>query len=383
MKKELEQQINAILHKEIDDIFIEVALKIAPKVKDPKYMPWLLAHKMDVQSAKVLLALPDDNHKPEYADFQVSDQFVGKLGMDKGYIEAQLEERYYSGDVMLDKEKGSVLSKNRGFWIDLQHNVKWRERNGNAYYVIVGIMTDEEFTPTFEDAVQDNIDRDRSGFVRIVPRYDSVKDIDGLLPEENYKEILKSREIIAQLPCACRLRHPEYNQDEGVCLTANNAAREVIKRGIGKEISWEEAFEYVQKAGKKQPHVHESTHATRLSEVGDVLCNCHIDTCAILRRGSNVGGKFPTHEMYGKSRYRAVVEPKECIDCGLCYKKRCMFDAIRVRFDKDLGEEKPFVNETMCIGCGCCVETCPSNAIHMKVAAPPEALSGKRSQMSL
>ena len=376
MNKDLLHQVNEILSKEIDPIFIEISRTIVPELPNPKYMPWLLAHKMSVDSAKILLALPDEWRESEYSDFQVSEEFAKKLGMKKDYVEEQVEERYFSGDITLNPKKGPVLTLSRGLWIDIQHSKKWIKRNGPAFYHILGIMTDEEFTQFAEAHIQTNIDEGRTGVARIIPRYDSVKDCKELLPIENYKEVLKSKKRLAQLNCICRLRYPEYGQDGKVCLAANEMADLAIKMEIAEEISWEDAFEYVQKVGKKEPHIHESKHATTLSEAGNILCNCNAETCSVLRRATNVGGKFPYHEFYGKSRFRAEIEADKCIDCGLCHKKRCMFDAIRVMYNRELGTEKPHVNETLCVGCGCCVETCPTNAIKMNLVAPPEILSG-------
>lgn len=380
MKIELKQQISSILNKQIDPIFFEVAKKIAPEVVDHKYMPWLLAHKMKVDSAEIILALPDENREADFTDFQVSEAFTKKLGYDKDYIEKQIEERYTSGDLWLNPTKGPDFITTRGYWGDMQNSKKWVKKNGPAYYIIMGIMFDE-FIPLFEADIQMNINKGENGttgIARIIPRYDSVKDCPDLLPAENYKEILKSRKIIAQLSCICRMRHPEYAQDGGVCLASNKIADMAIKMGQGDEIPWEEAFEYVQKAGKKTPHVHMNKHSTKLSEIGSILCNCNTDVCDVLRATGPMGGKHPTWEYYGKSRFRAVIDPEKCIDCGLCRKKRCMFDAISIRYNREIGDEKHCVNETLCVGCGCCVETCTTSAIKMKLVDPPEVLSGKR-----
>ena len=53
-----------------------------------------------------------------------------------------------------------------------------------------------------------------------------------------------------------------------------------------------------------------------------------------------------------------------------------MFDAIHKKFIRDYGDEALFVNESTCMGCGCCVETCPTGALKMKLVDPPEALLG-------
>jgi ferredoxin len=40
------------------------------------------------------------------------------------------------------------------------------------------------------------------------------------------------------------------------------------------------------------------------------------------------------------------------------------------------------VDEEKCMGCGCCVETCPKSAHGMKVVEPPESYGGD-SRMNL
>lgn len=375
MNKELREQVNGILNKEVDPIFFEIANKIAPKIQDHKYLPWLLAHKMDAKGAKVLNALPDEEWTPEIGEFKVSDSFVRKLGMDKTYIEEQIKDRYYSGDIMWDDNKGPIITYSRGLWIDIQHNEKWFKKNGAAYYKIIGIMIEQEYTPLMEADTEERIKIGKTGMARIIPRYDSVKDCPELLPAENYKEILKSKKEIAQLRCACRIRYPEYGQDEGVCLCANDTAKWAIKLGIGKEISWEEAFDYVQKSGKKEPCIHMNKHSNQLKDTGDILCNCNALTCAVMRNTMTNGGEHKVWDYYAKSRFRAVIDPEKCVDCGLC-EKRCMFDAIKVQYNRELGEEKHYINEPICMGCGCCVETCPKDAITMKLVDPPEVLKG-------
>lgn len=149
-----------------------------------------------------------------------------------------------------------------------------------------------------------------------------------------------------------------------------------ILRSYRKEISFEEMFDYIQKAGKKIPSMHIVAHTLDLKDIGTILCNCNVNTCSGLRHITATGGKYHYREIYNKSRFRAVLNPEKCIDCGLCYKKRCMFDAIHKKFIRDYGDEALFVNESTCMGCGCCVETCPTGALKMKLVDPPEALLG-------
>lgn len=383
IKNEYEKEIKEILDKEIDPIFLEIAQKIAPKITAQKYLPWLLAHKMDVKGAIVLNSLPDNDWFPDLGEFHISDSFVEKIGMTKSYIEEQLEERYYSGDIMWDDEKGPIITYSRGLWIDIQHNEDWIKKNGTAYYKIIGIMIDQEFTPLMEADTEERIKIGKTGMCRIIPQYNSVKDCPELLPAENYKEILKSRKVIAQLSCACRIRFPEAGQDEKVCLCADKAAEWAIKLGMGKQVTWEYAFDYLQKSVLKQPFIHMNKHSDQLKDIGDILCNCEVTTCAVMRNTMVNGGEHKVWDYYAKSRYRAVIDAEKCIDCGICKNKRCMFDAIIVTYNKEFGKEKHFVNEPICMGCGCCVETCPKDAITMVLVDPPEVLKGFKHKSGL
>ena len=161
-----------------------------------------------------------------------------------------------------------------------------------------------------------------------------------------------------------------------MCISADETADFMLKHNLGHEISFEEMFDYIQKSGKRIPHVHVIAHTLDLEKVGTILCSCNVNTCSGLRHITATKGKYTYREMYNKSRFRAVLDPEKCNGCGLCYEKRCMFGAIHKRFHREYGDEALFVNESTCMGCGCCVETCPTGALTMKLVDPPEALLG-------
>ncbi len=376
-KSELLPEINRILNREIDPVFFDLARKIEPRIQNPRFMPWLLAHKMGPECARILMALPDPDWTPDLGDHMVSDKFIERLGMDKEFVREQLYDRYLSGDIFYNKETGEpIVTPGAALWSDLQNNPDWMKKNGEAYYKAVAMMHEYDFAPCIEDTMKDLLQKGIHGLNQIVPRYDSVKDFPGLLPVENYKEILKSKKKLTQNQCACRTRYPEYGQDDHVCISADETADFMIAHNLGREISWEEMFDYIQKSGKKTPIIHTVSHTLDLKNVGTILCSCNVNTCSGLRHITATKGKYTYREMYNKSRFRAVLDPAKCVDCGLCYKKRCMFNAIHRKFIRDFGDEALFVNESVCMGCGCCVETCPTGALTMKLVDPPEALLG-------
>lgn len=72
------------------------------------------------------------------------------------------------------------------------------------------------------------------------------------------------------------------------------------------------------------------------------------------------------------SAYYAVINEETCTACGLCAEERCQVNAI---------EEKDDVYQVLvdlCIGCGLCISTCPSESISLlrkpedKITTPPE-----------
>lgn len=376
LSKEMLEKVNAILDREIDPIFRELTCKIDSRLKDSEYMPWLLASKMSVESARIVLALPDPDWTPECGRFGCSDAFAVKLGLDKQYVLDQLLERFYSGEVR-PSSAGPDTPPTCGLWIDLQNSRRWYERNGDGYYKVMAFMVENEISKV-DAKVAARMERDgQMGQARIIPRYDSVKDNPELLPAENIKEILKTRRKITQNQCACRIRYPEIPSDPYVCLSFDQVADMAEEREIGTVIGWEEAFDYIQKSGKKIPHCHINKHTDQIEEIGGVMCSCTTDACVLLKNATQLESEFKPWKYYGKSRFRAVIDPAKCINCGLCRKKRCMFDAIDIRYSKVTKDERHYVMTDNCMGCGCCVETCPTGALSMVCVEPPEFLQGK------
>jgi Pyruvate/2-oxoacid:ferredoxin oxidoreductase delta subunit len=84
-------------------------------------------------------------------------------------------------------------------------------------------------------------------------------------------------------------------------------------------------------------------------------CNCCACCCGVFH-GQTLAG---VAEGPQKSNYRAVVDPEECISCGVCL-ERCPVDAIA-----NDQNNKALVERAKCIGCGVCVIGCPTDAIEL------------------
>jgi Pyruvate/2-oxoacid:ferredoxin oxidoreductase delta subunit len=381
MDKEMLDQVNKILQREIDPIYFNVTKKIAPNYPNSRYIPWLLAHKLTPQEAGVLDALPDENWTPEIGELRVSQAFADKLGMEKPDVDDIILKCYYGAEVIHDPEKGPILRVDTVQWMDLQHHPVWRDKNGPAYYQVLERMLDDEFSPHLDDEIDERKKKGLYGLFRIIPRYDSVKDCPDLLPAENYKIILQTREVLTLMECPCRFRHPEAQENIGVCVTGNTSAKGLIRMGMTRQYSWKEVFDTVQKAGKKEPFIQTTRAGDKLEDIKDVLCNCNVRSCGMFKNHFTYGTRHKPWDYALKSRFRAELDIEKCINCGLCKNKRCMFNAIQEKYYRETGKQGLYVNETQCMGCGCCVETCPTGALKMKLVDPPEALLGYRLDM--
>jgi len=91
-------------------------------------------------------------------------------------------------------------------------------------------------------------------------------------------------------------------------------------------------------------------------------CNCCSCCCGVMH-GQKISG---VSEGPQRSNYRAVIDPEECISCGVC-QERCPVDAI-----SDDEDSKSWVDRAKCIGCGVCVIGCLSEAIGMDPVSEEE-----------
>ena len=216
-------------------------------------------------------------------------------------------------------------------------------------------------------------------FARIIPAYKSIKDLPGVLPCENYQEILKEQELIAVVPCSCRYCTTSVGKqctdhDEvahWVCLQFGRGADYAITRESGRELSLEEALELNE--------IIEEDGLLHIWPNNDTMigpktsCNCCRDCCMIYvpmdQAGLSIGS------VWEKSRFQASVIQDDCTGCQECV-DRCKFDAIEMVRPEGSKKYKAVINAENCFGCGACAVGCEPGAIKMEAVRPPEHIPG-------
>ena len=210
---------------------------------------------------------------------------------------------------------------------------------------------------------------------RIIPAYKAIKDLDGVLPCENFPEMLRAQERIAVVPCSCRLCTASVGEPCAVhdevahwaCIQFGRAADYVITRGSGRELSLEEALELndiVEESGLLHKWDNITTiNGPRLS------CQCCRDCCMMYIPIDQAG--LPIGTIWEKSRYQAYVNQEDCNGCQDCV-ERCLFDAVEMVKPEGSKKYKASIIAEKCFGCGSCVVGCQQEALKMKVVRPPE-----------
>ena len=367
--EEIKARLDEIVKKEIDPVYKEICGKIEPWLKDSKYLPWALERYMTLEQAKVVDALPD-SYREESAGrgIEVSEGFAKKVGLDKKTVDKYMQELYEKGFIFPTRG-GPQIPRSVGQWTDTQNNSKFDESLGREFFELVRTWRENE-----RDTVRyERLMAGEPPGMRVVPRWKAIKDVPGVLPVEDVREILKAHQTsLALVHCACKKRYPERECDvpEEVCFVTGRTAEYNIDRGAGKRLNLKEALDFVDEMGKYSV-VHAVGYATKTPEDVGLFCHCHVDCCGTLRAGFLPEQKITLEQVEGKSRFVATVDTAKCIGCKTCV-EGCQFGGAQMKFYPEYGEERAYVDTERCMGTGCCVENCPVGARGMKTVRPPE-----------
>ncbi|NHJ49494.1 MAG: 4Fe-4S dicluster domain-containing protein [Asgard group archaeon] len=175
-----------------------------------------------------------------------------------------------------------------------------------------------------------------------IARYDNIK--------SHFEE---SNGPFAIVNCICRqsndlLKSPcQMTDRREVCMSVGDSAYMYIENGWGKEITKEEALNYL-KQNEKEGLIFQIGNTQEF----DFVCSCCHCCCG------DIGHlrKMPNPAELTSSNYLAEINEELCTGCGNCI-DRCQMDAITM--DNDLS----VINQKRCIGCGNCILDCPADAI--------------------
>lgn len=197
-----------------------------------------------------------------------------------------------------------------------------------------------------------------------------------VIPMDLIKNSLKNMDYIAGMDtCLCREANDceDYPKDIA-CLFFSDGGRTVVKHGLAKELTYEEACARVDKAAEYGLmgqavwiEVEQLLWGIRNDEMDKFLeiCFCCPCCCIAMRLARNAQPEDRVR--FHPSGWTAVPDRTKCTGCGLCQETRngCPVEAI------SFGEDgKVVVNQELCVGCGICKTRCPEDAIKIKQTMP-------------
>lgn len=299
------------------------------------------------------------------------EELAQKMGMDVAEVTKELDDLY---------DKGVIFPKNfqtKEYYRFARSVVQLHDASQSA--LSLDPVRDRELYALWEEFcnvdwypdVGAAFDAREKPFSRVIPAYQSIQDLPGVLPHENIREMLKSQKLIAVCSCSCRKRAESMedkcnkSHDQN-CLQFNRGAEYAISRGSGRELSIDEAIELFDST-ENDGLVHSWQNTDAMTQT--VMCNCCRDCCMnwvpLDRHGASVD------KIWAKSRYEAYVDENLCTGCETCV-ERCQFEAITMKDADGTDETVASVDPEKCWGCGVCVIPCPTEALAMKIVRPPE-----------
>jgi ferredoxin len=305
-------------------------------------------------------------------------------------IALYLTYKYENIDVIFERAKESGISKEDLETIlerlVIKGAIGYREKNGINQYQIWGFAIGfyegqvYKLTPEFIHDVSEMTD-DLTfgiGFIsakpaqwRTIPIEQSVTSEHKVASfDELEKLVMNTKGPIGVVECICR--QSKHIQGEPckvtsrleTCIAFGDMVAGGLKRGIGREISKEEALEIFRK-NQDEGLVLNSSNAIDT----EFICSCCGCCCGML----SAHQKVPDPSSFWINNFHAEIDSELCAGCQTCV-DRCQTGAIRFRKKTNIST----INEKKCIGCGNCVAVCPEEAIQLVKAEveyiPPQTV---------
>ena len=300
--------------------------------------------------ARLLLELPSEPH-----------DLARKLGVDEDTVRKMIRELTEKGIIITTGKGPRMVRDVTQFhdanlassekWVDTELLDLWKEFYEVEWFPTMGSIPADAYVQV----------------IRVVPAWTAIERSPDIPPgqlqkEENLKDLVKSADAIAVIPCTCRRSMRRCHAPLHNCVLFNRGAEYAIGRGAGRRISVDEAMAIFAESEKLGlVHTWPFFASPHLNEV----CNCCIDCCGIFDAGLKYG---TIDRILEKAHVQANVNQEDCNGCQDCV-ERCFFGAIEMQKSPSSKKLKAVVKADKCFGCGACVLGCEVSAIAMKLRA--------------
>ena len=209
--------------------------------------------------------------------------------------------------------------------------------------------------------------KNKPQLMQVVPIEQEIQATHEALPYEKVSSIIETGQSFMVQDCICKkekgLLDNPCDRPLEVCLAIAPVEGVFDNTAYGRQLTREEAYTLI-----KECEENALVHLTWNVESGHFfICNCCGCCCGVLRSMNEWGISEAVN-----SNYYAEIDPEACSACGTCADERCQVNAIAE------GDDAYSVIKEKCIGCGLCIDTCPSEAIQLirkqesEIVPPPK-----------
>jgi len=193
---------------------------------------------------------------------------------------------------------------------------------------------------------------------RYIPVAESLEpELQAVYPLHLMESVIEGANYFAVAHCPCRVAYKlsgrECDHPLEVCLKFNDLGRYLVERGLGREVSKEEALQII-RISEEAGLVHFVDNSG-----GEINHNCNCCGCACWNVGNIKRRKIKRDDIMA-TYFMRKTNTDDCAGCGDCV-DICPVDALKMQ------ENLPLVDEEWCIGCGVCATVCPTDAARMKI----------------
>ncbi|MBN2466802.1 MAG: 4Fe-4S binding protein [Deltaproteobacteria bacterium] len=207
-------------------------------------------------------------------------------------------------------------------------------------------------------ATPQNRGTEKVRFYRYVPVNKAIDHtLQAVYTYDMMTEVVNRARKIAVVHCPCRqigrlLANRECSHSVEVCLKFNELAEFVLEKGLGREITKEEALEIIRKS-EEEGLIH---FVDNCQEEIQNCCNCCSCCCWTVMP---IKKRLVPRDYIMATYYLRTTDTDLCTGCGQCAED-CPLEIITME------DDLPVVDESICIGCGVCLLHCPTDAAQLK-----------------
>lgn len=182
-----------------------------------------------------------------------------------------------------------------------------------------------------------------------------LQDLEQVIPHPTARQIvLDAPADIAVLECACRLARPDPCWPTQVCLLVGATFVDFLLEhhpGTSRRLTQEEALQLLAEEHERG-HLHSAWFKDATMGRFYAICNCCKCCCGGIESMLRYGAP-----MMASSGYVAQVDETLCAGCGACV-EACPFEAVHL-------DGTAAVDREACMGCGVCEAKCPKGAMSL------------------